>query len=773
MKTPKHRRNARSISAIAALLTAASAHAYTYEPPNTTTDLWSTGAHWSNAPVSGPGTELDFSTSTTFPADFINTNTNDLGIFQLAILNLAGAIASGTPVININAAPGSSLDFVDGAVNVASNSNANITYNVNTPIHFSGTFGIYQDGTATVKLAGPIDGTGPVMVTGVGSSTSQKIYFTGQNTYTGSTTVSKGRLVITSDDALGKGTGPGNIILTAGGTFYGEGAITASSDVTINSARGIMIGSSTGSGYGTLDALSGATLTYNGIITDNGTGPDTLLTGSGGGTVALGGPNTFSGGTLITATTLAVSATENLGTATGPASIQLESGRGGALEASSTFTLSPDRGIRINYGGNYRSNGRIDVVPNATFTYRGVISGSSTTLAANLVKTGAGTLFLDGPGNTYAGITKILDGTLAISSESQLGTGSLVHVAGGALQPTTSFALARDILIGPTYSDPTLSNTATIDVPSGVTFTPATIREYGASFTGSLVKQGDGILVRSGGSSYSGTTTINAGTYVAANSVNSAGTGNVILNGGSLAGYGRIHATVLAGAGPHTIAPSATLPSTSTGTLTLGGLTTNANSVLAFNLVTPGASSVNDRLVITTPSALTLNGGSVLITGTSTGLASLGFYKAIQYTGTFTGNLANITLPAAGDIAYSLSSTHDAGFIDIHRGYIGDANDDGTVNFADFVALSNNYGKPNTDWSTGDFNNDHITSFADFVALSNHYGNSITGTSSTATPDELAALQSFAAANPVPEPAAIALVAIPAILLTLRRRRIA
>ena len=38
----------------------------------------------------------------------------------------------------------------------------------------------------------------------------------------------------------------------------------------------------------------------------------------------------------------------------------------------------------------------------------------------------------------------------------------------------------------------------------------------------------------------------------------------------------------------------------------------------------------------------------------------------------------------------TLDLSHTPGYIDIHRGYLGDANDDGTVNFSDFVALSNN-----------------------------------------------------------------------------------
>jgi hypothetical protein len=51
-----------------------------------------------------------------------------------------------------------------------------------------------------------------------------------------------------------------------------------------------------------------------------------------------------------------------------------------------------------------------------------------------------------------------------------------------------------------------------------------------------------------------------------------------------------------------------------------------------------------------------------------------------------------------------------------------DTNGDNTVNFADFVSLSNNYGAANVGPGGGDFNGDGATNFADFVILSNNYG---------------------------------------------------
>lgn len=52
----------------------------------------------------------------------------------------------------------------------------------------------------------------------------------------------------------------------------------------------------------------------------------------------------------------------------------------------------------------------------------------------------------------------------------------------------------------------------------------------------------------------------------------------------------------------------------------------------------------------------------------------------------------------------------------------GDANNDGTSNFQDFVLVSNHFGQNSSGASEGDFNGDGITNFADFVILSNDFG---------------------------------------------------
>ena len=57
----------------------------------------------------------------------------------------------------------------------------------------------------------------------------------------------------------------------------------------------------------------------------------------------------------------------------------------------------------------------------------------------------------------------------------------------------------------------------------------------------------------------------------------------------------------------------------------------------------------------------------------------------------------------------------------------GDANEDGKVEFADFLILSKNFGKQSDAvWADGDFDDDGKVVFADFLLLSANFGRKAT-----------------------------------------------
>jgi autotransporter-associated beta strand protein len=137
------------------------------------------------------------------------------------------------------------------------------------------------------------------------------------------------------------------------------------------------------------------------------------LTKDGGGTLTLSGVNSYSGGTTISAGTLAVSADNNLGNASGTLAFG-----GGTLQYLAGFTSN--RAVTLNAGGGtFDTNGN-----NATLA--GAIGGTG-----GLTKIGGGTLTLSGA-NAYTGATTINGGTLALSGSGDVSSSSGVTVGNGA-----------------------------------------------------------------------------------------------------------------------------------------------------------------------------------------------------------------------------------------------------------------------------------------------------------------------------------------------------
>lgn len=151
-----------------------------------------------------------------------------------------------------------------------------------------------------------------------------------------------------------------------------------------------------------------------------------------------------------------------------------------------------------------------------TTTMNSVLAGGS-----RLFKTDLGTLVLNAA-NTYAGGTLIDNGVIQIASDANLGAaGSILGLAGGTLRTTTTMGTSRPVELG--------GGGGTFETVSATTLTLDGV----ASGTGNLIKTGAGTLIVNADNTYSGGTSVNAGTLQVSRDAN-LGTGPLTLDTGTL-----------------------------------------------------------------------------------------------------------------------------------------------------------------------------------------------------------------------------------------------
>lgn len=120
-----------------------------------------------------------------------------------------------------------------------------------------------------------------------------------------------------------------------------------------------------------------------------------------------------------------------------------------------------------------------------------------------VTKQGAGTVVLGGS-NSFGNLD-VLAGKVSVSTDANLGSGT-VRLYGGAVSVTSSFSTSRTVAVE--------SAAALEVVGASTTFTLSSGLSGGAG--GALTKSGLGTLVLGGAGSFTGTTTISAGTLTAA-----------------------------------------------------------------------------------------------------------------------------------------------------------------------------------------------------------------------------------------------------------------
>jgi fibronectin-binding autotransporter adhesin len=153
----------------------------------------------------------------------------------------------------------------------------------------------------------------------------------------------------------------------------------------------------------------------------------------------------------------------------------------------------------------------------------------------------------------------------------------------------------------------------------------------GAISNGGFTKAGAGTLrLVSSGSTYTGGTTVDAGTLLVLGNIS--GSATAVNSGATISGNGTT--------GPLSISGNASVaPGVAVGTLTTAGLTLTSGASVRFELATPGTvgGSVNDLLAVN--GNLTLDG--TLVVTELAGFAN-GTYRLVNYTGVFANNVLDL-----------------------------------------------------------------------------------------------------------------------------------
>ncbi|MFO0439219.1 MAG: filamentous hemagglutinin N-terminal domain-containing protein, partial [Betaproteobacteria bacterium] len=189
--------------------------------------------------------------------------------------------------------------------------------------------------------------------------------------------------------------------------------------------------------------------------------------------------------------------------------------------SSGGLTLSPAGSAGMSGTGSIASTGTVTIntVAGSASTYGGALSG-----AGRLVYNGPGSLTLTG-NNSFTGGTTFVGGTLAMGSASAVGTSGTLRFTGGTLQ--YSAANATD------YS----SRFSSAGGQSWRIDTNGQAVSFAANVVGagsSLTKLGTGTLTLSGTNSYTGATTVSAGTLRAGSATALGSNSATTVNAGAL-----------------------------------------------------------------------------------------------------------------------------------------------------------------------------------------------------------------------------------------------
>ncbi|GAA4333549.1 hypothetical protein GCM10023165_08770 [Variovorax defluvii] len=532
------------------------------------------------------------------------------------------------------------------------------------------------------------------------------LVLTGNNTYSGTTTINAGLLQIgaagtsgtlgsgavsiaegaalifnrsdllgVANDISGAGAiwhpGTGTTILTGANSYTGMTDVLAGRLQAGRPTNAFGIGSAVRvSNRGTLDlngfdqtigSLAGAGLVNlgSGTLTAGTDNSSTVFSGviggAGGlikrglGTMSLSGANTYGGGTSVTAGTLALTDAGTLGRETGTTTVS-----GGTLDLGGTtqtqLALYQSDGI-VQKGifnvDTYQLTGGT-LASDATVSARTHFDLQAGTVngvltgGAPLTKTTLGTVVLGGT-NSYID-TRLNAGTLVVSADANLGHASgTLNFNGGTLRAIGAFNTARNVSLG---------------ADGGTWQTDADIGSTGAiSGAGALTKTGAGTLTLSGENSFTGGTDLKQGRLAVTNN-KALGTGALAMHEGTTLrfaadGLSLANPIVFTDAVDPTIDTGA-FTSTLTGAITGPGdlskigsgtlVLSGANSYTGATTVTEGTLRAGDANTFSPASAHSVAAGAVLdLAGFNQRIAGLNNAGTVSLLGNAPGTTLTVT----------------------------------------------------------------------------------------------------------------------------------